>query len=42
MDLEVNEWVICAETSANETETVVSGLKPGHLYRSIDTSGPIN
>jgi len=33
LDLEVNEWMNCAETSATSTQVQVTGLKPGHLYR---------
>jgi hypothetical protein len=33
LDLEVNEWVLCAETTANNAE--IKGLRPGHLYRYL-------
>jgi hypothetical protein len=31
LDLEVNEWVLCADTA--ETHAEIRGLRPGHLYR---------
>jgi hypothetical protein len=33
LDLEVNEWVLCADTA--ETHAEIRGLRPGHLYRYI-------
>jgi hypothetical protein len=32
LDLEVNEWVLVAETTT-ETRAEIRGLRPGHLYR---------
>ncbi len=31
LDLEVNEWVLCADTA--DTHAEIRGLRPGHLYR---------
>ena len=31
LDLEVNEWVLCAETT--DTKAEIRSLRPGHLYR---------